>query len=208
MSKEEKKTTNAELYEMYIEPNMKNMVETLIKFYINKYSSHLYFLYDDILSEVKSNFIAYIHTYDPTKDLKNWIHIVTKRETIRFLKNHQKEESMYTGVNNNIFIDNAADDDFYFGGVEPEDPLDMEWYRNHLSDDLYEALMMLEDKFRAAFLLRHIGRYTIKEIAQMEMDRGTQSWASISGIKTRIKVSIEKIKANLKTIQERKNESE
>lgn len=205
MSKEK---TNTELYLEYIEPNMKNLVETLIQYYINEYDCSLYFLYDDILSEVKINFLTYIHTYNPNKSLETWIHIVTKRETIKFLQNHKKENSVYTGINHDSYLDNAPDDCFYFGGAEPEDTLDMEWYKNHLSDELYEALMMLEDKFRAAFLLRHVGRYSIKEIAQMEMDRGTQSWASVSGIKTRIKVAIEKIKANLEKIEERKNGSE
>lgn len=179
-------------FNKYIVPNL-SFIESLINHY-----SGLPNQYDEVYSYVLQAFESYIDTYDTSKNLDNWIHIVTKRQVYKFMKMNQRAKGVL------FDMDNVKGDVDYYNAypdskTNHNDPLDMAYYQEHLEDDLYQALMSLKDIHRVPLILKYIEGWSIKDITAHELKRGTIKWMSINAIKTRIKVALDTLKGKIKT---------
>lgn len=189
--KNEKWERNRKLFDKYVTPHLKD-----IRGLINHYSSN-YHLNDDIYSLVLEDFYRYVHTYNEKQKLSTWLGICVKRKVFAEENKYRKENKYTTNylLNDNL---NNAKSDLDINIIK--DPLDMNYYKNNLPDELYEALEALDDKLRVPLLLL-CNNYTIKEITEHEYKRGTITWLSLSAIKTRIALAKKKMKENLVYIE-------
>lgn len=178
---------NRELFNKYITPNLKD-IRSLVGYYA---SSHA--LKDDLYSLVLEDFYRYIHTYDPEKKLDTWIHICVKRKVFAEEARYRKRHAFRCDYLLDENIDNAIGDDEC---ILASDPLNPEYYKNSLGDDIYHALYELDEKLRVPLLLLCNG-YSIKEITEHEYEHGRVSWLSHSAIKTRISLAKKKVQDNL-----------
>lgn len=182
------KKRNRELYNKYIQPNERD-VETLVYYY-----STIPHIRKDITIQLKANFYEYIHTYDESKSIDTWIHIVAKRFVFYCENKYRKEREMFTDY---LYSENMQNANGDYAVNAPYDPLDMEYYKNNLDDVMYMSLMDLRDELRVPFLLLSHG-YSISEITKHELERGAISWMSQNSIKTRIKLAKDSLKKRIK----------
>lgn len=198
-SKKKRNINNMELYSLYIVPNI-NFIESLIKHY-----STLPNQYDEVFSYVMQTFEDYIDTYNPSKSIDTWIHIVTKRQVMKYMKTNQKKIAIFPPKGGSIDYNEtefATEYESPKSTTNHADPLDMEYYRVNLDDEIYNAMLKLKEIHRVPLILKHIEGWSIQDITEFEFKRGTIGWLSISAIKTRIKVSLENMRKYIE--QERK----
>lgn len=167
---------NGKLFNELIVPHLAD-----IKSLINNYATSRS-IKDDMFTVVLENIYRYIHTYDHTKSLKTWIHIVTKRKVIAEEKAHRKTQSHDCDFLIDENMDSASSD--YTVSQHPN-PLSMKFYKEWLQDDVYDALESLPLHLREPLLYLNNG-YTIKEITANQFKKGAITWKSESAIKTRI----------------------
>lgn len=181
MKSRKKINRNNELFQKFIVPNL-DFIDSLVGYYCTEYS-----IIDDIRQEVKEDFYRYIHTYDESRPLDTWIHICTKRKVFAVENRYRKEGEVYSNFLIEENMDNATESE-PFG--EPECPLDMAFWKEHLSDDVYNALCDLKKDLRYPLLMLCYG-YSVKDITKYEYERGSIQWHSVNAIKTRIKIAKE-----------------
>lgn len=179
MDRNKARKKNTELYNQWITPRMGD-VKSLIRYYISDHNQ-----YDHIFSETCESLLKYIHTYNPEQSIDTWLHVVVKRKVFAEEKKHQRLNANKTDY---LLEDNLQNAIFEEPSATTEDPLDMEFYKQHLSDIPYRALCGLDKNLRNPLLML-INGYSIKEITQHELDRGALDWFSVNAIKTRISIA-------------------
>lgn len=146
---------NDTLFKRLIEPRIEQ-VRNLVKRYANNYQD-----VDSYLSHVLEQIYKYIHTYDQSKSLDTWLHIVTKRSCFNLNKKDAARLSHYAGEEPPIeIIDRSAGFDGEFSML-----------LDNISDEVYDALMQISPLKLSAFFLQMQG-YSIKEIVEIERKRG------------------------------------
>ena len=182
-------SSNKELFNKYIVPNLLD-VKTLVWHY-----STIYPIQRDVHSSVLEDLYRYIHTFNPDRgSLDTWIHIAVKRKVFAMEKRYRKRNNIYSDFLNNDNMDNAADEP---AAPKPRNPLDMKFYKDNLSDSVFQALSQLKPDLRYPLLLICNG-YSIKEITKFEYERGAISWMSHNAIKTRIKIAKDTMKDKIR----------
>ncbi len=162
-----------ELFNKLIKPNF-DLIKSLCTYYTNKVQD-----VDENYNTVLYDFYRYIHTYNPQKSLKTWIHIVVRNSTWKANKMRAKDSSMisdtkFVSVDDVDSIDDASDID-----------LSLRFFTDKISDEVYDALLKLPTLKLSAFLL-HLQGYADEEIARIEYRKGRLSKMSISIVKNRI----------------------
>lgn len=158
--------------------------------YIRPYFNMIYKLcikYSDHSSDVEENYsIALttlfrgIETYDPEREIKTWIHIVTKRQVFETNRKRAKENNFDRDQDVYDIIDDWLDEDAVNSNC-----MSLENYRLLYNDDILAALDSMKPMYREALLLQMAG-YSLQEIAEIEFEKGNLNSRNIDTVKSRL----------------------
>lgn len=179
-----KKEDKDRLFEKYIRPNLD---------FIYSLTSH----YTDRRQDIDANYnyvitqmYRYIASYDSSKPLNTWLHIVTKRYCYNQNKERAKVNSIYDGMQF------RADGELPTGsGVYEINPFTL---LDSVSDDMYYALTKIPFENLSALLLQVQG-YSVKEITEIEYTRGHIPRQCEDLIKRRLAICRKELKEILKS---------
>lgn len=159
------------LFQQYVQPYC-NLIYKLCIHY-SFYKEDL----DDNYNEVLVNFFKYIETYDPSRPLQTWLHIVTKRYIADLNQKHRS------------FPDSGIDIDDLDTESRNSEPsancISIDNYRELYSDRMINALDSLRPIYREAILLQQAG-YKLTEIMEISHRMGNMKTRNIETIKSRL----------------------
>lgn len=161
-----------ELFNKLIVPELE-YVKRLVRLYTYNKNN-----IDDNYVEVLENFFKYMHTYDQSKSLHTWIHIVIRR----FIQESVRKQTLAT--TDDVCIE-AVKDEFVDESFGDSGGIDMGNYSKLIGDDLLEAIETLKPIHREAFLLQASG-YTLSEITDMLYADGKLKTKNIETVKSRV----------------------
>ena len=155
-----------ELFDKYVMPNYDFIKKLCVRYTSSKQDV------DENFNEVLLNLYMYIDTYDEGRDLKNWLHIVTKRYVFDVNKKRMKYGNSLQDI-----------ETVYGSGADCDDrPCEcLDGYR----DGLHVALDMMPKIHRKAFEMQMSG-YSLKEIAKILNESGELESRNINTVKTRV----------------------
>ena len=128
---------------------------------------------DDLFNDVLLNLYKYIETYDASRDLKNWLHVVTKRYV--FARN--RKNFKITGFE--LDIENVSYEELGY------EEMTCSYGKGLYGDDLLAALGLMPEIHRKAFEMQMSG-YSLKEIAKILNESGELESKNINTVKTRV----------------------
>ena len=160
------------LYNQYIVPHYTD-IYTLTRRYTDKYQD-----IDENYNYVLAQMYNYIGSYDPSKSLSTWIHIVTKRACFNQNKKRALESSQHTD------IEMCSEGQLHSGRNNTVQPVIGSLVDN-VSDTVYAALMQIPPHRLSPFLLFAQG-YGIRDITAMEWKAGHLEKRSEDIVKSRI----------------------
>ena len=145
------------MFNLYVKPNFE-VIRSLTAYYTDRQQD-----IDANVNFVVSQMWKYIASYDPEKPLSTWLHIVTKRYCFNQNKERAKRNAVIDGM------EFRSDGELKCGsGVYEINPFSLS---DSVSDTVYTALIKVPTENLSVFLLQLQG-YTIKEIAEIEFERG------------------------------------
>lgn len=165
------------LFDKYVAPYTRMIYKLCINYTFD--SSNI----EDNYVEVLTNMYKYIETYDPTRSIHTWLHIVTKRCVYDLDKRRKKREDMKN--RDNDIETYSSDDTMYDFDEVSSNAMNLENYESLYSDDVLEALNKLKPQYKRALLLQQAG-YKLKEIAEIEYRNGALESRNIETIKSRL----------------------
>lgn len=174
-----------ELYNKYVKP-FYNMIYKLSMQY-----SHSPENVEENYTEVLTNFYRRIETYDPSRSIRTWLHICTKRHIMVLERKRQ--------TSNNINYDNDIEDygdDTCSCDHAGANMMDVSNYREMYNDDILAVLDELKPIHRDALLLQESG-YSLKEIVEIEYKKGTLKSRNIETVKSRLFLARKYLKKHL-----------
>jgi RNA polymerase sigma factor (sigma-70 family) len=175
-----------QLFNELIKPKFR-MIYKLTRQYTNDFADVKEFYYSVLTILYKG-----IETYDPTTDIRPWIHICTKRHVYKLNRERWKQEQRKD------FDCNVSEQ--VAGSYELDDisanAMTIDNYRTMLSDDILIALDGLKPMYRDAFILQTTG-YSLKEIAEIEYEKGNLSSPNIDTIKSRLFLARQQLRNSL-----------
>ena len=161
-------------FNKYVKPNL-DFIYSLCKNYTDKYQN-----IDDNYNYVLLELYKYSYSYDPTKSLKTWLHICTKRACYANNKKLREQSANIHGLSVNETAE-AKNNPKHSVDIEAEFSSLME----SLSDEVYEALLAVPMLKLSPFLLQLQG-YKTSEIVEMEYEMGHIRSKSIEVVRNRI----------------------
>lgn len=172
VSKEVSARRNA-LFERYVKPYQPMIFKLCAQYSFRR---------DDVQDnyvEVLTNLYRYIETYDTSRPVITWLHIVTKRCVFGLDKRRKMADDLRdAGGDPYMFPDTDSVSDNYRAVTSDN-------YQEYYSDDILSALEQLKPQYRRAFLLQQEG-YKLREIAEIEYMNGSLSSKNIDTIKSRV----------------------
>lgn len=138
---------------------------------------------EDNYIEVLTNLYKYIETYDPSRSIHTWLHIVTKRCVYDLDQRRKRQQDMQSGDYNTEHL--ASPDELLDADDVSSNVMTIENYRELYSDDVLDALKQLKPPYRRALLYQQAG-YKLKEIAEFEYRNGALESRNIDTIKSRL----------------------
>ncbi len=166
-----------ELFKKYVEPYFNMIYKLTMQYSWNR--EHV----EENYNEVLINFYRGIETYDPSRPLRTWLHIVTKRHVQEMEQRRARYKSHET-------IDYAGEDiDLDKSSSNPDSSsanlMGIDNYREFYSDEILEVLDQMRPIHRDALLMQEAG-YSLKEIADIEYQKGTLKSHNIETVKSRL----------------------
>lgn len=161
------------LFKKFVEPHLA-VIKSLVVKYTDKYQD-----VEDNNIYVLSQLYMYIHTYDTAKDLKTWIHIVTKRACF----NQNKKRSQYMSIQTDIEM--CSNDTLHQHGTANMIEAKFGSLADNLSNKVYGAMMRIDPYKLSPFLL-YVQGLGIREIAKIEWKAGHVDRKSEDLVKSRI----------------------
>lgn len=130
-----------------------------------------------------ANLFRGIETYNPEMEILTWIHICTKRHIIEQDKRRIREFELRDFDHK---IERLSSGELY----ESEETgsvnfMDEHNWRQFFSDDVLQALESLNPIHRDALILQQSG-YSLKEIADLEYEKGRLESRNIDTVKSRL----------------------
>lgn len=184
-----------------LDPEIIKRRNELFQKYVAPYYRMIYYLtiqytqesvnVEENYNEVLTNFYRRIETYDPERPIRTWLHIVTKRHIFELEKRRKKH-------------DNADRDDDISSYEEevpaPDKPsanlMGPDNYKDFYSDEILEVFAMMKPIHRDALILQEAG-YSLKEIAEIEFQKGRLKSQNIETIKSRLFLARQFMKKHL-----------
>lgn len=155
--------------------------------YIRPYFNMIYKLciqYSDNSEDVEENYSIVlttlfrgIETYDPSREIRTWIHIVTKRQVFEVNRKRAKDNDKDEDCN---VYDEIIDNNHVSANT-----MSVDNYRQLYNDDILAALDSMKPMYRDALLLQMAG-YTLQEIADIEYEKGNLASRNIDTVKSRL----------------------
>lgn len=158
-----------ELFDKYVMPNY-DFVKKLCERYTASSQD-----VDENFNDVLLNLYMYIETYDDSRDLKNWLHIVTKRYVFSVNKRRLKHCNFLQDIE--AVRGNGSDCEYK--------PCEMSYCDSGYNDGLSIALELMPQIHRKAFEMQMSG-YSLKEIAKILNESGELESKNINTVKTRV----------------------
>lgn len=173
-----------------INPEVSARRNALFDKYISPYKNMIYKLcikYSDKSEDVEENYTIVlttlfrgIETYDPSREIKTWIHIVTKRQVFEINRKRAQDDNRDRDHDVHAVCDNILDDDRISANC-----MCLENYRELYNDDILAALDAMKPMYKDALLLQMAG-YSLQEIADIEFEKGNLSSRNIDTVKSRL----------------------
>lgn len=174
LSDEERKRKHA-LFNQYVTPHLNMIYKLVIQYSMNK--SYV----DDNYSECLINYYNYIDTYDPSRPIMTWLHIVCKR----FVHNLEMRRVKSTqATTDDVSIENS-EEVAYDPSAVSENVLSVENWRTMYNDDILFAIESLKPIYKEAFILQQAG-YKLHEIVEISYQNGNLKSRNIDTIKSRL----------------------
>jgi RNA polymerase sigma factor (sigma-70 family) len=162
------------LFEKYVVPYLNMVYKLCINYTYN--SANV----EENYTEVLVNFYRRIETYDPSRSILTWLHIVTKRQIFEIERKRKQDD------NKNYNQDIGLFEDTVLSNSEPSvNVMEIDNYRELYNDDILSALDQMKSIHRDAFLLQEAG-YSLKEIVEIEFNKGTLKSRNVETIKSRL----------------------
>ena len=162
---------NERLFNELIKPKL-GYVRSLVEYYSSWGSDIEY-----NISVVLERFFRYIGTYDRNQPLDTWIHICVKNAVFRLNQEFAKEKERRTGIE----FDQVARCTGQSSDItDSQKSLD-----GSLPDEVYTALITIPAHKLSPFLL-YVQGYSVKEIAQIEYEKGNTPEYMLETVKSRI----------------------
>lgn len=181
-----------ELFNRYVLPHTKLVYKLCIKY------SYLKNEVEDNYNEVLINFFRYIETYDPSRSIQTWLHIVTKRfvHDLNIRGNAIKRSD-------DIDVSEIAGS--VFGEVTgSENCMGMDNYRQFYSDAVLAALDSLKPVYREALLLQQAG-YKLSEIVEISYRNGNLKMKNVETVKSRLFLAKQQMRQRITRNGEKRN---
>ena len=131
-------------------------------------------------NEVLINFFRRIETYDPSRSIHTWLHIVTKRQVAEL----ERRRNRHNNKNGDHDIEDLYDCTPASSKVSAN-VMGIDNYRELYSDDILTVLDSMKPIHKDALLLQEAG-YSLKEIADIEYNKGTLKSRNIETVKSRL----------------------
>ena len=181
-----------ELFNRYVLPHTKLVYKLCIKY------SYLKNEVEDNYNEVLINFFRYIETYDHSRSIQTWLHIVTKRfvHDLNIRGNAIKRSD-------DIDVSEIAGS--VFGEVTgSENCMGMDNYRQFYSDAVLAALDSLKPVYREALLLQQAG-YKLSEIVEISYRNGNLKMKNVETVKSRLFLAKQQMRQRITRNGEKRN---
>lgn len=183
-----------ELFDKYITPYYNMIYKLTMEYSWN--SDHV----EENYNEVLVNLYRGIETYDPNRSIRTWIHIVTKRHVIELEKKRARGNNKDQDKDIENYEEIVAAPDKPGAGL-----MGVENYREFYSDEILEVLDSMKSIHRDALILQEAG-YSLKEIADIEYEKGTLKSHNIETVKSRLFLARQYMKKYLTRDGKRKND--
>ena len=174
-----------DLFNKYVKPYY-NMIYKLCMNYSNCQDN-----VEENYTEVLVNFYRRIETYDPSRSIHTWLHIVTKRQVFELERQRQKHNNKDYDNDIEWYGDNIIDDSEVSGNA-----MGIDNYRQLYNDEILSVLDEMKPIHRDAILLQEAG-YSLREIADIEYAKGTLKSKNIETIKSRLFLARQYLKKHL-----------
>lgn len=162
------------LFNKYVTPNLNLVYKCVIQYSMDKR------YIDDNYVEALVNYYNYIDTYDPTRPLATWLHIVCKR----FVHNLEMRRNKETKSTDDVNIDSSPEFSYDPSDIS-ENILGVDNWRELYDDDILCALETLKPIYREAFILQQSG-YKLHEIVEISYQNGNLKSRNIDTVKSRL----------------------
>lgn len=161
------------LFNKYILPNLNMVYKLCIRYSFDKAPVR------DNYNECLANFYRYMDTYDESKSIQTWIHIIVKR----FLINHERDKRRLR-TTDDVCAEELAEE------LADDGQRSYKWmtagnYREMYGDDVLWALDQLKPIYREALVLQQAG-HCLKEIVEICYTNGTLDSRNMDTIKSRL----------------------
>lgn len=176
-----------ELYNKYVAPYY-NMIYKLCMNYTYDPAN-----VEENYTEVLVNFYRRIDTYDPTRSIHTWLHIVTKRQVFELERRRRRHNNKSYDVD----VENYGECDWMTNGNHiSENAMGIDNYRELYNDDILAVLDSMKPIYRDAWILQQAG-YSLKEIAEINNKKGTLKSRNIETVKSRLFFARQYLRKNL-----------
>ncbi len=162
-----------QLFNKYIVPNLAD-IKSLTKFYTSHYQD-----IEDNYNICLAQLYHYIGSYDPSKKLMTWLHIVVKRACQKQNKDKYEESQHWTD------IEMCSMDDIYQHGNSMVTEAEIGTLIDNISDQMLAVLMSIPSQRLSPFML-YVQGHRIREITAIEWERGHLEKRSEDIVKSRI----------------------
>jgi RNA polymerase sigma factor (sigma-70 family) len=170
------------LFEELIHPNINLVYKLSIRFSNNPQDI------DENYNECLANLFRYVHTYDRSRSLANWIFICCKRLIYDL---NQKRAAFQTtdDVNPENIVSHYAGEPSGVSGNR----MGLDNYREFYNDDILRAVDRLNPIYREALLLQQAG-YKLEEIMEIAHRNGSLKNPNIETVKSRLFLAKQKMR--------------
>lgn len=173
------------LFEKYVTPYL-NMIYKLCMNYTYESAN-----VQENYTEVLTNFYRRIETYDESRSIRTWLHIVTKRHIAELERRRKRHDNKSYDIDIEEYSEFISDKEMPSANV-----MGVDNYRELYNDDILAVLDEMKPIHREAFLLQEAG-YSLKEIAEIEFKKGNLKSRNIETVKSRLFLARQFLKKNL-----------
>ena len=183
-----------------LDPQVASLRNRLFEKYVAPYYNMIYKLcmnytynpanVQENYNEVLINFFRRIETYDPNRSIHTWLHIVTKRQIAELERRRNRHNNKNDDHDIEDFCNCAQ-------ATEPSaNVMGIDNYRELYNDDILAVLDSMKPIHKDALLLQEAG-YSLKEIADIEYNKGTLKSRNIETVKSRLFLARQYLKKHL-----------
>lgn len=172
VSESESVKERGELFKKYVEPNL-GLIYTVCRRFTKRPVD-----VDDNYQECLMKFYKYIRTYDPTKNLNVWLHVVTKRHVTEVESKRDRRRYELIGVDDNPEVFSTSEDDY-------DNEINIDNYKECISDEVLDAIESIPNMCKFPLLMQLSG-YKLKEIMDISYKNGTLKNKNLETVKSRI----------------------